>query len=450
MALVLTLAVVLVLFGLTIFVHEIGHFLAARRCGMLVETFSIGFGPALWKRKIRGVDWKVGALPFGGYVALPQMDVGADEAAAGETAARPPPAPPASRAVVAVAGAAFNLLFAFVIAVVIYVAVGHEAVSPRAPVIGFIETNSAAYAVGLRLGDRVMSVNGSRVQTWDDVVVNATLGAEARLRVQGSDGMERDVIVPTEEGAGGARFINGVDKQVPCLIIGVLPSSPAERAGLQRRDLILRLGGEPVLSVDQFIEATQRYRDTDVAVVVNRGGQTLELVVRPQWNERFRRVMMGVEINRFDLSMTPGRQMVAWGAPVFRILKAFGTRGERGYAARSVGGPVYIFRMYWMAAQTSLLLALWVTGMLNVNLAILNLLPIPVLDGGHVVMAAIEGAIRRPLPPRVFAWLHRAFALLLIALFVMITLRDIYRLFGPRGGETAAAPDETPAAAPAR
>ncbi len=423
-----TLAIVLALFSLTIFVHEFGHFWVARRAGMVVKTFSIGFGPAIWRRRIRGVEWRVGAIPFGGYVALPQMDVEGSrgEEEGDEPSPPPPPISPGWRLAVALAGAMFNLLLAYAIGWVIFLRAG-PAASGREPVVGYVETNSPAWQAGLRLGDRILRANGHRVRTWDDVVVNAALADEVELEIERSGGERVQVRIPTQADPSGARYIQGVAKSVPCLVIGVVPGSPAEAAGIQRRDLIVELDGRPVLGVEHFIESLQEYRDRTVTLTVLRGRERHTVEVRPVWNESYSRAVVGVQMNTFDLSMKPAQQIRAWAAPVFRLLKAFGTRAERGRAARSVGGPVEIFRMYWMAAQTSWLLALWLTGMLNVNLAILNLLPIPVLDGGHAVWSLFEILFRRPMPARVVAWAHRAFALALIVLFTWITVRDVRR-----------------------
>ncbi|MCX7818976.1 MAG: RIP metalloprotease RseP [Kiritimatiellae bacterium] len=421
---VLTLVAAVLLFSLTIFVHELGHFLVARRCGMVVETFSIGFGPAIWSRRIRGVRWKLGALPFGGYVALPQMEPGGG---ATEGGAQPPPAAPHYRIAVALAGAVANLLLAFLAAVAIYLAAGRSA-SHREPVVGSVATNSPAWSAGLRIGDRILDVNGSPVRTWDDVMVNAALNEELRLRVQRPDGTTAVLRVRTSPTGEGVHVLEGVEKATPCLVIGTFPGQPADLAGIRRRDIIRELDGEPIYSIEQFVQATQRYRDREVPLVVEREGRRLTLTVRPVWNPAFGRVMIGIEMNRFDLSMKPLAQLRAWAAPVFRVLRALGSRTERGHAVRSVGGPLYIFQMYWMAARTSVLLALWVTGLLNVNLAILNLLPLPVLDGGHIVLAAWEGLTRRPVPAPLVAAVHRVFGLLLIGLLLLITIRDVGRL----------------------
>jgi regulator of sigma E protease len=438
---VTTLVTVLLLFGATIFVHELGHFLVARWCGMVIETFSIGFGPALWKRKVGDVTYKIGVLPFGGYVALPQMDPAGADRAEEPQEPPPPPIPPASpwkRIAVAAAGAVFNLVFALGIAIAVHALAGPSG-EGRAPVLGYVETNSTAYAEGLRAGDRILTVNGRTVGSWDDLIINSALADRVDLGLRTAGGAERTLSLPTEPIPGGGRTIAGIGKNSSCLIIGVTPGAPADEAGLRRRDVIVSFNGQPVYSVDQLIDSIRSHGDQDVVLSLLREGRPVDLTVRPRWNPGLKRVMIGIEFNRFDLSMKPMLQMWAWASPVFRILKAFATPKESRHAVDAVGGPVYIFKMYWMAAQTGFLLALWLTGMLNVNLAILNLLPIPVLDGGHISFALWEGLTHRPPGPKATALAHRIFAILLITLFALITARDIKRLvFG--GGKPAAAP----------
>ncbi|MDZ4198989.1 MAG: site-2 protease family protein, partial [Kiritimatiellia bacterium] len=176
MSFILTLAGIVLLFSLTIFVHELGHFLVARLCGLTVEAFSIGFGPALWQRKRGGTLYKIGALPFGGYVALPQLDP------TGGAAAEPgkpvlPPAPPGRRIAVSAAGAIFNLLFAFLLAWIVFLVGKPSAPHERRCVVGYVEEASEAWETGLRIGDEILRADGKPVSNWQDLLTQLTLSS---------------------------------------------------------------------------------------------------------------------------------------------------------------------------------------------------------------------------------------------------------------------------------
>jgi regulator of sigma E protease len=449
-----TVAYVVGLFGLTVFVHELGHFLVARWCGMVVETFSIGFGPALFQWKRGGVVYKIGVFPLGGYVALPQMDPGGDmekpaSANPGGPAAgpRPPPAAPLKRIAVSLAGATMNVLLALAIAAGFYVFSDRRGSHVPATTVGYVAPDSRAAAAGLSVGDRILSINQNTVRSWDDVVVNAALTERARVQVEAPDGARRELTIETEPmpRSNGSRYLRGVGKASACLVIGVEKGSPAEAAGVRRRDLIVTFGGRPVYGTADLIARITANRDALVPMDIERDGKRTRIEVKPRFNKQFNRIMIGIHFNEFDYTQKPLAQLWSWASPVFRVFQALATPSERAHVVGALSGPVGILRMYWMAASTSFLLALWLTGLLNVNLAIMNLLPIPVLDGGHIMFAAYEGVARRPPGPLFLLWAHRLFATLLIALILMLTFRDVRDLF--RRPETPAA-HSAPAAAP--
>ena len=172
--------VLLILFGLTIFVHESGHFLVARWCGLVVDVFSIGFGPAIWKKKVGATEYKIGAIPCGGYVALPQLDPAGMSSVQGKADGEdgePRQLPPVSawkKILVAVSGAAGNIIMALVLASIV-----HAGSSPleQGAFVGSVETNSVAYARGMRMGDQIVAVNGQEIVSWYEYNVECVLGA---------------------------------------------------------------------------------------------------------------------------------------------------------------------------------------------------------------------------------------------------------------------------------
>lgn len=443
-----TVLIVVALFGLTVFVHELGHFIVARLCGMVVDTFSIGFGPPIWQRKYGSVVYKIGIFPIGGYVALPQMDPGgALEQSEGAAARRLAPAPAGKRILVSLAGAGMNILLAFVIASGFYFFAEHKGEDHARTVVGYVRADALAAKAGLRVGDRILRINGEETRSWDDVLINCALADQVRMDVEGSDGAARTVTVETEPVPGhSGRTLLGVGKASPCLVIGTDPGSPAERGGVKRSDIIEKFGGEPVYGTDDLISRITSSKDQDVKLSIRRHGELMDLTVRPEFSAQYKRVMIGIHFNQFDYTLRPAAQVWAWAAPVFRLFKAFGSSEERSKAAGALSGPVGILRIFWMAASTHIIFALWLTGLINVNLAIFNLLPIPILDGGHIMFASYEAIRRRP-PSAVFlSWTHRIFAALLLGLFVLLTMRDVRDIFrrAPRAETPATATAQPP------
>lgn len=418
-----TLFMIALLFGLTIFVHEFGHFLMARRLGLVVEAFSIGLGPAIWKRKRNGVTYKIGVIPFGGYVALPQMDPTRGLRLEGATEQRNlPPAPPWKRILVSLSGVAGNLLLAIVLAWVVYLGGKSYAPEQETATIGYVDPESEAYKVGLRIGETIEAVQGQAVRTWDEVLMFSALSTQPVLRVRGADGFVREVSIPTERFLG-ARYLPGVFPVNFCWVLNVEPGSSAERAGIRPRDRIVELDGVVVMSREHLMDEVAARRDRTVPIVVERKGQRLTLEVTPTWDEARGRARIGVVFNTLDVKR-PMAQIKTHALLILRLLRALVTPGRARAAAGSVGGPVAILALFWIYVRSSLLLALWYTCMLNVNLAILNILPIPVLDGGHIIFAAWETVFRRPIPPRIFNAIMNAFTIMIVLLFLVLMYRE--------------------------
>jgi regulator of sigma E protease len=437
----------LVLFSLSIFVHELGHFLAARAFGMVADVFSIGMGKAIWKRKAGGTTYQVGWLLFGGYVALPQMDPNSfledkGEAGAGE-AEKPrdlPRVAPWKKIIVSIAGAAGNLVFAFLLATLVWVVGKPSSLQEQNGIVGYVATNSPALALGLAVGDEIVAVNGAPVHNWTDILNKTALqGSPAiALRIRSPGGAERELALETEKTSIGVRMLPGIEGMDPCLVASVYPNSGAEAAGLLPGDQLLRFDGQTIYSrahLSQMVEAAAGHAGL---VEFRRGEEVLSASVESRYDESLKRNLIGISFNvigDLDFSTlahpTPWAQVRGHATAIFSFLRALTQPSTSGAAAGAVGGPILILLMLWLMLKSSFILAIWFTGFLNVNLAIINLLPLPVLDGGHVVMNLWELATGRPAHPKLVNALANLFAVLFIVLFLALTFRDSVRHLVP-------------------
>lgn len=439
------IVMVVFLFGLCIFVHELGHFLAARMLGMVIDEFSLGFGPAIWKKKYGGVLFKIGVFPIGGYVALPQMDPSGPsappdkEAQAGKKSA--PPSPPRSipgvapwkKIIVALAGAAGNMALAFIVAWIVCVAGKPSMPAERCAIIGFVETNSLAYESGLRTGDEILAINGRGVSNWQDVIQENVRFEEVALLVKTPVGTNT-VAVKTERNPMGFRMIMGIHEVMLCRIMSVEPESSAAEAGLRSGDLIRKIDDSDVLSIDHLIALVSARAGRPAAVVIEREGSPMTMTVTPRFDPALSRARIGIRFDPYALDsdrvvhIPPLTQLKSHSLVIMRVVRSLLTPREAKATSQALGGPLMIIYMFQDMVRKGIIIALWFTCLLNVNLAILNLIPLPVLDGGHVVFALLEIIIRRPVPAKVVLALYQIFFGLLIAAVILITGRDLKRL----------------------
>ncbi|MBT8046349.1 MAG: RIP metalloprotease RseP [Pontiella sp.] len=424
----------LFLFGVTIFVHEWGHFIAARKCGLVIEAFSIGMGPALWKKEIDGIVYKIGAFPIGGYVSLPQLDPEGMEKVQGDNneADRKtlPDVSPWKKIVVAVAGPLCNIVFAFILALIVSAADQPESLA----LIGTGEEDSAAYEKGLRPADQIIAVNGNPVKTWYDAQVEALLvGGDFEVTLTVLSGNKtHDIQIQANNPEDGDFLLDGISEAIPCVLGRVTPGSPAEAAGVQPDDIVKVFNGIPVIDWNHFTELVQTAPDQTVTMTVMRNDELVDLTVTPKYDGSMDRTLIGVKLGGsmsmpWTLTGSPIEQIKSDSSSIFRLLKALTTKGEAKQATGGLGGPVAIFTMIWFALKMGIINALGLIRFININLAVLNLLPLPVLDGGHICFALWEGVTRRKVHPKVVATLVNVFAILLISAMVFLSWRDADR-----------------------
>lgn len=455
----LTGAGVLLGFGILVFVHELGHFLAARYFKFQIDVFSIGFGPAIWRKKINGIEYKIGWIPFGGYVALPQLDPsGMEKVQGGEDSQTRALAAVAAwkRIVVAFAGPFGNIILAVILAYFIYW-IPNSRIGIVETRIGSVLQTSAAWQAGLRTGDRITAVNGHKVDNWSDMTVENILvgdSHQAAFTVERKGETIKLVIPLTQNKELGIQMLDGVAPEMPCMIEQINPGSPAEKSGVTVGDQLKSVNGVPVFSVRHFISLIAANGTNTAEIAYQRRGVAHMTQLTPCFDETLQRAIIGVVISGGDsqgaapwmMYRDPWDQLRWDSMSVVRLLKGLVApkqKGERAAIASNIGGPPMILMSLFSVIQNSFMDTVGFLRMLCINLAILNLLPLPILDGGHIMFALFEIITRRKPHPKFIAFISNAFAILLIGLMLFLSFRDIAGRIKRERMIRAAASEET-------
>ncbi len=443
----LAVAIGIVCLTACIFIHELGHFLAARWRGAHVPRFSVfGLGNPIIKRTWRGVEWCICWIPFGAYVQIPQLaDLG--EIEGGEADKNAPPRPPLGyldKVIVALAGPVFNLLFALVLASVLWV-VGEERSAEMATTrIGYVATTiklsdgrevpSPAAQAGLREGDVVRSLDGRPTKEWQDILNGIVLGAgqidgeRAAVFVVERDGQPLTFTVRPQLATEEKVRRIGISPYVETKIHSVAADSPAARAGFQKDDRIEAIDGVLIRSFAALDEGLRKNAERAVTVRVLRAGAPLDLTL-PTGSAGGMGAKLGLLFTTdFALVHTdPLTQVGGFIGNTFRTLGSL-INPFSDVGLSKMGGPIGIVAGFTQAAQAGPRVVLWLTILINVALAVFNLLPIPVLDGGHIAFATIAKLRGRPINPEFIGKLQLAFFVLLISMMLYVSTHDVRRL----------------------
>jgi regulator of sigma E protease len=442
---------VVLLFNLLIVVHELGHFLAARWRGLYIEGFGVWFGKPIWKKTINGVQYSLGSLPFGGFVKLPQLaPMDMIEGKADLDRAVLPKISALDKIIVAFAGPLFSVLLALVFACIVW-AVGHPvSESDLTTVIGYVQQDSPAAKGGLQPGDKILEVDGRHVARFfgmnDSVVWNVVRseGPTIPFKLERDGNIVTLEIVPAIAETSGWRRKStrqvGIQPAVTPLVDGVEKDSPAEKAGIKTGDIVTVVNGKRIYNALSLVDEIERHPNDELTLEVRRGSETLPLRMRPVPMES-----KGITKPRIGIGWETGGQLsLSHPDPVEQVYNSITSTLQTIGAVASpksdvklqhMSGPVMIVRIYYMLFEgdSGWKLALWFSVILNVNLAILNMLPIPVLDGGHIVLALIEGVRRKPVNMKILEWVQTACATLIIGYMLYISFFDIGDLFGKSG-----------------
>ena len=496
---------VAVALGILVFVHEMGHFLAARLFKMRVDAFSIGFPPNLFQKQVGATEYRVGAIPLGGYVKIAgmvdesldvpyEMEPVLDDAGRPvldddgdplytekrDAAGRPVPAdtepapdeyrskPVWQRAVVISAGVVFNIVFAVLVFGALAWAYG-QSYTPAENVPFEVAPGSIAAEMGMETGDRIVGVNGAPVERYEDVFTPQTVSAETfgltvlrggeRVEVESPDGFVTRLTRETTaaEKAGEPVSLErsfGITPLLPSVIASVSTGSAADEAGLQSGDRVLSIAGRPATTWDRLTDQVEASQGRPVTVVWARpdslGPATAEVVEKRGAATVYRaevaprsagdRYVLGVErdasvvgqrIDQLGLgqALAAGASMT-WG----QVAGTFAFLGKmvsgRESVRENVGGPLMIAKQSKEAADRGAR-SFWVfVGSISIALAVFNILPIPALDGGHLVFLAYEGVVRREPSLKVRLVVQQVGVALILALMVFVIFNDAVRWFG--------------------
>jgi len=457
-----TVIAFLVALCILIFVHELGHYLAARACGVKVLRFSIGFGRPLLRWTSRGPDrteWTVAAIPLGGYVRMlderevdPERDTPIDPAELPRAFNRQPVG---KRFVIVAAGPLAN----FALAIVLYFALFTGGMQEPVPVVAAPAAGTVAAQAGVREGDRVLALtaNGQTeaVRSWNDlrmaVFAEGFGDASAVLRVRGTDGAERDLPLSRLPNTGGnpeqdplatlGLFLKGG----PVTVSEVLPNSAAQRAGLKAGDRVAAWQGMPLTQASALIKGVRAKPGQDVTLGIERDGHRLDVTVRldtqpgegegPATGRLGAALSQAVELETVRYGAVDALQRAAgqvWSTSALS-LKLLGKMLIGQASIKNLSGPLTVADYAGRAASLGLQAFISYLALVSVSLGVLNLLPVPVLDGGHLLYYCVEFLTGRPVPDHWQAVLQKVGIACILLLTSLALFNDVGRLFLARG-----------------
>jgi regulator of sigma E protease len=435
------LALIVVLSVLVV-VHEFGHFAVAKAFRFPVEVFSVGFGKRLFGKKWRGTDYRVSAIPLGGYVRV--IGLGPDEStlAEGTSKEAPPVGKRWQRALVLIAGPAMNLVLALVLHTAVFaIGVKVPAYELSPAVIGVVEPGSPAAEAGVQPGDRIVSIDGSPTARWRDAQFVLGMSARQKLDVEIERGGQRRIVTFTPKAVGkydigDAGIYPEFGRNLRGKVGVVVSGSPAEAAGLKPGDVIVSVAGKqiqggPTEMQDRFIQSVQENAPGPFAIGYIRDGKPGEAMVKPAKEGDIWRV--GVKIGPDlpeVLERFPVRQAFVEGwrrvETDFKMTLSILGRLFRGTASmKSMSGPLDIAKFSGEAARTGAVPLVSLMAAISLQLGIFNLLPIPVLDGGHLFLLILESAARRDFSLRVKERILQVGFVMILALLAVVLYNDL-------------------------
>jgi regulator of sigma E protease len=428
-AAVIDIAAVAFVLGVLVFVHEFGHYAVAKLFRVRVEVFSLGFGKRLWGFRRGDTDYRISVLPLGGYVKMsgenPMEERTGDP---GEFTSHPR----WQRFLIAIAGPAMNIILAIALLTGLnMLRHGYEAYS-KAPVDVFtITPNSPAAKAGIQPGDRIIKVQDVQNPTWKQFQEALLIPESLALTIQrGEQTLKPMTVVPEPTGPENSGNIGIVHPE----IVGDPAPGPATEAGVKEGDILVSVDGAPFKSIEDMLNGLQKSKDKPIVLTILRNGKETKLSVTPRILPEFsdHKYRIGLGTTKFE--QLPFQAALAAAYVECKenstlIFKLLGKLVQSPKMIQQVSGPLGIAQVSGQAARIGFSALLFVMALISLNLAVLNLLPIPILDGGLMLMLLVEGTMRRDIKLEIKERVYQAAFVFLILFFAVVIVSDVLKSF---------------------
>ncbi|MBW2483300.1 MAG: RIP metalloprotease RseP [Deltaproteobacteria bacterium] len=444
----------IIVLGVLIFFHEFGHFIVARLFGVGVEKFSLGFGPRLIGKKVGITDYRISAIPLGGYVKMvgeePDADINPEYIELSFTHKHV-----AKRMLIVAAGPVFNILLAILIFFVFFSITGIEDIKP---IIRQVQTDSAAQKAGLQVDDLVVSINGKDITAWYDLdeAISESRGKPLVLGVARNGSLVMITVTPGLKqgidllGDSIAYYDIGISAfpELKAIVGDVNAGYPAEKAGLQTGDQIVSINGIPIENWRQMQSIISSSGGVELSLFVKRDDEILKVSLSPQQvetknhlGEVEKRYLIGIstqptaipQADRVTKRLHPIKAAVESVKRTYSVcvlmVRSVVKMIDGSIPKENLGGPIMIAKMAGDQARQGIDKLVQFIAFISINLAIINLLPIPVLDGGHLLFFSIEAIKRRPVSVKVREVAQQVGLFILIMLMILVFYNDITRFF---------------------
>lgn len=432
--------------GILVATHEWGHFIVAKKSGVGVEIFSIGFGPRLISFKRAETEYRFSLIPLGGYVKLVGEDPADETADVSKSFSKKPVW---ARLATVLAGPAMNILVTMILLPIVFLVGRYEvALLKQAPVVIGTLSQSPAELAGLEPGDRVLSVASIATPSWDILLQTVALREGDTVNVaidRHGEAIDKKIkLIPNPYESSRIGFLGVEPMYLIETIVGeVKAGMPGEAAGLIPGDRIIDINGKPVQWWVELVGELSKLGGQELELGIARGGEERRLRVKPVLNPNAevsgQAWLVGISpqlkktemvLARYGLGDALSRSVAEMKNLTHLTIETLKRLFSFNLSYKALSGPVGIAAAGGQAASMGFGNFLYFLAFLSLNLGVLNLLPIPLLDGGHVAFMAIEGVIRREIPPRIKGMIQTVFLVLLLGLMLLVTVNDLDSLFG--------------------